>query len=455
MTLDELQQWFARNRTRYMAEWEELLRFPSISTDPAHDVDGLQCAQWLEQHLASLGFEASILDTPSKPCVYAEYAGDTNRPAVLCYGHYDVQPPDPLDEWNTDPFDPTWIGERLYARGAEDNKGQLMYLLKALETLRAHDALQGPVKILIEGEEESGSHGLAAVAADWGNRLQADVLMITDVGTVGSGAPTLIMGLRGIAFLSLELRGATHDLHSGVHGGLAPNAAQELARLLAGLHDRQGRVAVAGFHDGVADPSTAELALAARAGRERAEYLARTSIAPSGGERNRSAAERIGFRPTLEINGMTAGYAGHGIKTIIPAVATAKLSARLVPRQDPEHCLNAIVTHLRQQVPDGLRLEITEQGIGGPGLRMDPASPLMRQAREVLEQLSPEKPAFLWEGASIPIVTALAAASGAQPLLCGFGHEDDNIHAPNESFSLEQFRRGYLYAGLVIQKLQA
>jgi acetylornithine deacetylase/succinyl-diaminopimelate desuccinylase-like protein len=454
MTKAELGAAFDGNEDRYVAEWKELLRFPSISVDPARAADCLDCARWLVRRLAETGFDACLLETPSKPCVFAERKGDPGRPVILCYGHYDVQPVDPLAEWKTDPFQPELIDGRLYARGAEDNKGQLMYLLKALETLIRHSGLHSTVRILIEGEEECGSRGLAASAPQWAERLKADVLMITDVGTVGSGAPTLILGLRGVVFLGAELRGAAHDLHSGVHGGLAPNPAQQMARLVAGLHNQDGSIAVRGFYDGIQAPAAAELSLAERAGVERAEYLARTGIPATGGEAGRSAADRLGFRPTLEVNGLTSGYGGPGTKTIIPAAASVKLSARLVPGQDPERCLQAIVRHLKERTPEGLRLTVTDTGVGGPGFRLDPSSSLIQRARTVLDQLTEMKTALLWEGASIPIVTSLAAVSGAEPLLCGFGHEADNIHAPNESFSLRQFRLGYLYAGLMLQELQ-
>lgn len=454
MTKGDLERSFDDNVDRYVAEWKELLRFGSISVDPAYSTDCRNCAAWLADHLEKMGFESGLLETSSKPCVFAERKGDPGLPVILCYGHYDVQPVDPLEEWNTDPFEPEMIEGRLYARGAEDNKGQLLYLLKALETLMRSDSLHGTVKVLVEGEEESGSKGLAAAAAGWSERLKADVLMITDVGTVGSGAPTIIMGLRGVVFLSVELHGAPHDLHSGVHGGLAVNPAQQMARLMAGLHNDDGTVTVEGFYDGIIEPATVELALAEQAGIERSDYLDGAGIPAVGGEAERSAAERLGFRPTLEINGMTSGYSGPGTKTIIPSVATAKLSARLVPGQDPVECLNAIVRHLEDRAPAGLRLAVTGRGVGGAGFRLDTSSPLIQQARTVLDRLTSMKTALLWEGASIPIVAALAEASGAEPLLCGFGHEEDNIHAPNESFSLEQFRLGYIYAGLMLQELQ-
>ena len=453
MDLSSLAATFDRQCDRFVSEWMTLLRFPSISTLPEHASDCVRCAEWLAAHLRGIGFEAELQATPSKPVVVAHRQGDPGRPVVLFYGHYDVQPVDPLESWRQPPFEPVLRDGRLFARGAQDNKGQLFYGLKAMETLIAAGALNATVKIVLEGEEESGSGGLAAVLPAWRDRLAADILMVTDTGTVCTGAPTIIMGLRGVLHLTVELRGPTHDLHSGVHGGCAPNPAEGMAALIASLHGPDGRLAVSGFCDDVMPSSEEERRLARAVPFDPAQYLANTGVPPVAGEKAYSPTERTGFRPSVDINGLHAGYGGQGMKTIIPATATAKITARLAAGQDPARCLQCLVRHLEAHTPAGLKLAIPERGIGGPGFRLRPASPLVARAKAVLNQLSDLETAFLWEGASIPIVSALAEISGAEPLLVGFGGDDDLIHAPNESFSIEQFRKGYLYAGLLLAGL--
>lgn len=454
LNLQELEQAFAGRRDRILADWIEFLRFPSISADPAHHQDCLDCAAWVAERLRRLGFSVEIAATRTKPFVFAERPGNPAKPVVLFYGHYDVQPADPVSAWTSPPFAPELRGDRLYARGAQDNKGQVFYTLAAIETLIDANALDVTLKVLIEGEEENSSGGLNESLDAWGDRLQADVLMVHDTGTVQSGAPTIIMGLRGIVNLSVELCGADHDLHSGIHGGLAPNAAQGVAQLAASLFDPDGRVAVPGFYDGVAPASALDAQLAAAVPFDATAYRRLTGTTPDGGMRGLPAYERVGFLPSLDVNGIHGGYGGSGIKTIIPAAAILKLTARLVPDQDPAAVLDSISAFLVRNTPPGMRLTISEQGIGGPGFRLDPESAVVKKAQAVLSSVCPEQPvAFLWEGASIPIVARLAQTANATPLLVGFGSEADRIHAPDESFSLAQFRSGFLYAGMFLQQL--
>jgi acetylornithine deacetylase/succinyl-diaminopimelate desuccinylase-like protein len=449
----DLRASFDRDWSRFHAEWCELLRFPSISAVPAHHGDCLHCASWLERHLAAIGFAARQLDAGPKPAVYAERKGDAGAPTVLLYGHYDVQPVDPVASWKTPPFEPSLRDGRLFARGAQDNKGQLFYVLKAIETLLRANRLRPTVRILVEGEEECGSVGIAGRLPTWRELLKADYLMVCDTGSPVREAPAIIMGLRGILNLSIRLRGPSHDLHSGVHGGKAPNPALGMARLLASLHDDDGRVRVAGFYDGVREPSAEERRLAGTPPYDAARYRQETGVAAVGGERAYTPAERVGFRPCLDANGMRSGYAGAGVKTIIPADAEAKLTARLVPGQDPQRCLLDIIAHVERHVPEGMALEIVEKGVSGGALRVDPDAPGVAMACAALREVSGREPIRLWEGASIPIVAGLRDVSGAEPILAGFGLEEDSIHAPNESFSIEQFRNGYLYAGLLLQRL--
>jgi acetylornithine deacetylase/succinyl-diaminopimelate desuccinylase-like protein len=449
------QKAFEANRERYLREWKELLGFPSISIVKAHDRDCLACANWLVKHLRDIGFNSRLLKTPSKPVVYAERKGLPGKPTVLFYGHYDVQPVDPIEEWLSPPFEPSLRRGRVYARGAHDDKGQLLYGLKAMETLIKQGALNVTTKIVIEGEEEGGSEGISAAVKRWKDIIKADVLMVTDTSTVRTGAPTIVMGLRGIIRLMPVLSGPCHDLHSGVHGGVAPNPATAMAHLVATLHNPDGSIAVKGFYDGVKEPSKMERSLANGTSFNAKLYKQETGILPMAGEKRFTPAERAGFRPTIEINGIHSGYGGDGSKTIIPAKAMAKITARLVAGQDPGKCLKLIIRHLRKHCPAGLRLDILEKGTSGPAVKLDPRSPLVARARRVLAALSCGETAFMWDGASIPIVAALSEVSGAEPLLIGFGRERDNIHAPNESFSLEQFRLGYLYAAMMLSELGA
>ena len=293
---------------------------------------------------------------------------------------------------------------------------------------------------------------MLAVLHDHAARFRADVVMAADTGTVSSGTPTITMGLRGIVHLTAIVHGPSHDLHSGMHGGRAPNPAHGMARLIASLHDDNGRVAVPGFYDGVLEPSEAERILDNATPIDPAWYEATTGVPPVGGEQSFTPTERTGFRPAIDVNGVHSGYGGAGSKTIIPAVAMAKISARLVPGQDPERILAMLVAHLRAKVPRGLRLEITEQGVGGPAVRVSLTSPAVQVARQVLDQLSPNGTAFLWEGASVPVLSHLPAVAGGDAILVGFGHEEDNIHAPNSSYSLEQFKLGYLYTALFLSR---
>lgn len=452
MELNLIEQLFRNNQRSILQDWERLLRFKTIGTESAYQQDCIDCAQWLSHRLASHGFNANVVETDNQPFVFAErYVGD-DRPVILFYGHYDVQPVDPLTQWISPPFDPQWREGRLYGRGAQDNKGQLFYTLCAMEALIAANKLDLNIKVLIEGEEESGSKSLNHVLGKWEDRLKADVIMVHDTLTVASGAPTLVMGLRGIVNLNVEVHGASHDLHSGLHGGLAPNAAQGAAQLIASLFNQDGGVNIEGFYDGVQPPDDNEKKLACSLPFDRKAYEQQAGTSPEGGIRSAQPFERVGFLPSLDINGFHSGYGGDGMKTIIPSTAQIKITARLVAGQEPEDILNAIVAHLYRHLPPGLRLTITDKGVGGSGLRLDPTCTTVLKSRHALETVCPDQAvAFLWEGASIPIVARLCAISGGTPILTGFGHETDRIHAPNESFSLEQFKKGYLYTAQFLQ----
>ena len=453
MKKSALEALFAAHSDRFIQEWMEFLRFPSVSISQAHQQDCAQCADWLVAHLTGMGFSARLIPTSSHPLVFAERAGAPEAPTVLFYGHYDVQPEDPVALWKTPPFEPTLSKGRVYARGAQDNKGQLFAALKAMEMLIKNDTRQVTLKVLIEGDEETGAMQALKVLNQEKALLKADLVMAADTSAVSSGAPTLTMGLRGIAHMTLVVSGPHHDLHSGVHGGRVPNPAIGLCKLIASLHAPDGRVAVEGFYDGVEPPSDEEGRLANANPLDPAWYQSMIGMPPVAGELNFTPVERTGFRPAIDINGLLSGYGGVGSKTIIPACAMAKLSARLVPGQDSGRILELITAHLRRQLPAGLTLEITEQGIGGPAFRANLSSPPVQLARDVLGELSPLPTAFLWEGASVPILSYLPKIAGGEAILVGFGSEADNIHAPNESYSLEQFQQGFLYTGLFLSRL--
>jgi len=453
MNLATLQADFARHQDRFILEWQDFLRFPSVSTNPERAGDCARCAEWLSTHLAAMGFSVRIIPTRAHPLVFAERNGKAGRPTVLFYGHYDVQPEDPVALWKTPPFDPTLINGRLYARGAQDNKGQLFSALKAIESLIRADALDCTLKILIEGDEETGDMAVIPVLHAEKTALRADLVMAADTSAVSSGAPTITMGLRGLVHLTAVVSGPDHDLHSGVHGGRIPNPANALCRMVASLHHADNRVAVAGFYDGITEPTDEERQLANAQPLDPGWYQSVTGMQPVGGETQYTPVERSGFRPAIDLNGIHSGYGGAGSKTIIPASAMTKLSARLVPGQNPEHILELIVHHLESQLPAGLTLTITEKGAGAAAVRTQLHSKAVATARKALAEISPLPTAFLWEGASIPILAHLPALAGGEALLVGFGSEEDNIHAPNESYSLAQFQMGYLYTGLFLSRL--
>ncbi|RIL09468.1 MAG: peptidase M20 [Proteobacteria bacterium] len=450
----QLESSYTSEKERFISELTEFLAFKSISTDPGYEADCRRCAEWLKNHLSQIGLKAELRETIGKPVVYAEREASPGHPTVLIYGHYDVQPVDPLGEWHSDPFAAEVRAGRMYGRGAQDNKGQLWYVFKALETLIKAGALKCGVRVLIEGEEESSqSIGLTKSLPAWKPGLKSDVLMVCDTGAMRPGVPCITMGLRGIVYLEFRLGGLRYDFHSGALGGVVKNPATELARLIATLHNKDGSIAVKGFYDGVPAPNKQDLALAEASLPSEAALKEMLGVEPLGGEAGHGIAERRGFRPTIELNGLTAGYQGPGSKTIIPASATAKITSRLVAGQDPERCLKLILDHLKSNAPAGLTLEIAGQGVGGPAITLSSASPLIQFARGILDQIGDAPTQFTWEGGSIPVVTELCAASGAEPLLVGFGLEEDRIHAPNESFSLDQWRLGYRYAGLLLSKL--
>ncbi|GAA5336526.1 MULTISPECIES: dipeptidase [Thermus] len=414
----------------------EFLSIPSVSTDPAHKEDVRRAALWLKDRLEALGFRAELSETPLHPILYAERLLDEKAPTVLVYGHYDVQPPDPLELWETPPFSPVVREGRIYARGASDDKGQLWAHVAALEGLAA----RVNVKFLVEGEEEIGSPHLLPFVRENRERLRADVVLVSDGAMFAPETPTLTYGLRGLCYLEVRLQGARRDLHSGAFGGVAPNPIQALGWLLARLKDEKtGKVLIPGFYDRVRPVAEEEKRLWPPLDEEALKRELGVDHLP--GEEGYAPLERLWARPTLDPNGVYGGYQGEGSKTVIPAEAGLKLSMRLVPDQDPEEVAELTEAYLREILPPGYRLSLKRLHGGKPVLT-DPHSPPMRLMARALEEVWGKPPVYAREGGTIPVVAELQEALKAPIVLLGLGLNDDNLHAPNEKFDLLNLEKG-------------
>lgn len=431
---------------RWLEEWKAFLSIPSISADQAHLVDCVRCAEWLVCVFGRLDWKRSyVTPQPSPWCLRATTVPIPMRKPSYTTGITMSNRPIRWRRGRVPPFSPTYRNGRMFARGAQDNKGQTFYVLKALETLLQQGALRYNVRLLIEGEEETSSRAFANALPAWEADLKADVLMVCDTSSLSLETPTVTMGLRGSLFVGIRLDGPGYDVHSGSFGGLIRNPAVEMAHLLSTLHDAQGRIAVKGFLDDVAEPSEEDKAMAHKAPYAWADISDRLGVALDGGESGLPPAYRVGFRPTIEVNGLFSGYNGPGVKTIIPAYATAKITSRLAARQDPERALRCLIAHLHQHAPPSLRFRIEAQGIGGPALQLSVHEPWIQHAARILAPLAQREVAFAWEGEIDPHRWAIGPTVGRYAILVGFGLEEDRIHSPNESFSLDQMRMGFLY----------
>ena len=437
-------------------DYFELLKFPTVGAEKEHLRDCVQCATWLKKWLKSIGAEAELIvpqrDQGSRigeqdfalsvPVVYGEIKGQEGATTVLLYGHYDVQPADPLEEWETPPFEPTVKGDRIYCRGAQDDKGQFFAFLCGLRE-RLSSSVSSPlnIKILLDGQEESGSVGLFKLLEnkEFRKKLSADVMLVCDTSAAADLRPAIVAGLRGVNHFTVTLTAANRDLHSGEYGGIAPNAAQGMAELMASLHNADGSIAVSGFRDGIEPPTHEELEKATEGMASEEMYAKDIGTEPCGGQLGKTIVQRNCFEPTVEVNGIHSGYGGPGSKTVIPCQAIAKLSTRLVPGQNPAKAYEAVKRHLKDHCPKGMEVELSELTGEAPAFRLPLASPLFRLAADVLGEMDPRGAVFQWDGASIPVVSALREASGAAPLLVGWGQPEDRIHSPNESYSVRQF----------------
>jgi acetylornithine deacetylase/succinyl-diaminopimelate desuccinylase-like protein len=428
--------------------WKELLRIPSVGTDPAHDNDTRRAAGWLVEQLRAMDFEAAARDTAGQPIVVGHHPGprDADARRVLYYGHYDVQPPDPLELWDTPPFEPTVVegahGPRMIARGAVDDKGQLMTWLEALRAWhRVHGTLPVAVSVFVEGEEESGSPSLEPFLEGHRDELRADVCVVSDTNMWNIETPALATMLRGLLYTEITLSGPAHDLHSGLYGGAAPNPLNVLTRILGQLHDAAGRVQVPGFYDDVEELSAEQRREMARLPFDEAAFLGNAGLTVAQGEAERSTLERMWTRPTCDINGMWGGYTGPGSKTVIPAKASAKVSFRLVPHQDPGKIMAGLREFLEARMPPDCRFELISHATA-PALRIRVDSAYVDAARRALEAVFDRPPVLSGMGGSIPAVAAIRRLLGIDALLLGFGLADDRVHSPNEKFEIRCFTNG-------------
>jgi acetylornithine deacetylase/succinyl-diaminopimelate desuccinylase-like protein len=442
--MSEIDAYLDQHRDRFENELCELLRIPSVSADPRHKADIQRAAEWVAGQFRDLAFATQLIPTEGHPLVVAESAPRPGKPVVLVYGHYDVQPPDPLDEWITPPFEPTRRDGNLYARGATDDKGQMFTHIKSAQAwLETQGELPIQVKYLIEGEEEVGSEGLTTFLAGptGAERLACDVVVISDTSQFRRDQPAITYGLRGIAYFELVVRGPKQDLHSGVFGGAVTNPANALARILAALIDTSGRIQVPGFYDDIVPLTDREREQFAALPFDEQAFRRQIGVSQVSGEEGYSTLERRWVRPTFDINGLTSGYQGEGAKTVLPGRASAKFSFRLVPDQNPDKIATSLREMLEQICPPGVTWELFEMH-HAPGVLMPLDSPFMDAAARAIEQGFGRPPVFIREGGSIPIVNAFADRLGVDTLLLGWGLDDDNTHSPNEKLSLADFHRG-------------
>ncbi len=425
----------------------ELLSIPSVSTDPAFAGDVRRAAEWCASQLADIGFASAVLDTTGHPIVYAE-AGPEGAPTVLYYGHYDVQPPDPVELWDSPPFEPQVVeaehGRRIVARGAVDDKGQLMTFIEAFRAWKqVHGDFPVRIKVMLEGEEESGSPSLEPFLEAERERLAADACVVCDTGMWDVDTPAITYMLRGLVYLQVTVHGPSHDLHSGMYGGSVPNPNNVLARILARLHDESGRVQVPGFYDDVRELSPEEKAAWDALGFDEVGFLAGAGIGPDGGmgEAGRSVLEQVWSRPTCDVNGMWGGYTGRGAKTVIPAEASAKISCRLVAEQDARAIRQSLEQFIRDQVPAGCRVEFEHFGCDD-AIRVPTESGWLSAAAAGLEDVYGRTAALIGTGGSIPVVGMFQDVLGIDSLLVGFGLDDDRMHSPNEKFEVRCFHGG-------------
>jgi len=435
--------YYEQHQSEFLEGLKAFLRIPSISTLSEHKSDIRRAAEFARQDLQNAGLEAELIEGTGNPLVYAEWLGAPGKPTILFYGHYDVQPPDPLNEWKSDPFEPEVRGQDIFARGSADDKGQVYIQIKAVEGyLKTTGKLPVNVKFLLEGEEETGGEHIEEYVKTRPPRLKADAAVVCDTEMFAPELPTICVGLRGMVYGELFVEGASHDLHSGMYGGAAPNPIQAIAEILCALKDRDGRIRIPGFYDRVVPPSPKERAAWERLPFDEKEYLEKEMGARElVGEPGVPLFERLWARPTLEVHGIRGGFTGEGAKTVIPARAVAKISARLVADQTPEEASRQIEAAIRAAAPRGVKVEWKVLHTGKPSLT-NPDNPFIRAGAEALKQVFGKETVYIRSGGSIPIVGVFDEYLGIPSVMMGFGLPDDNLHAPNEKFHLPNFYRG-------------
>ncbi|HKV46573.1 MAG TPA: dipeptidase [Candidatus Acidoferrales bacterium] len=450
----DLKNYLDSMRDTHLEELKEFLRIPSVSAKSEHKADIEAAARWVAEKLKSAGLEnVEIVPTKMHPVVYAESLGAPGKPTILFYGHYDVQPAEPLDLWTTPAFEPTVRHNNLFGRGTADDKGQVHIHIKALEALlKTSGKLPINIRVMIEGEEEVGSVSLWDFVKENQLRLKADALVVSDTSMLAKGVPSVTYGLRGLNYYQIELTAASQDLHSGVFGGAVPNPITILAETIAKLHDRDFHITIPGFYSDVAELSKAERkALNSLPWKER-EFRKTVGAPDLCGEKGYTTIERLWARPTLELNGIWGGYTGEGAKTVIPSKAFAKLSTRLVPKQDPKKIARLVERHIRKLLPKTVKCKFEVLSTGKPWVAPYTA-PIFQKARHALEQGFGKKAVFIREGGSIPFVTQMYDTFKVPCVLMGFGLPDENAHAPDEHLSLENYFGGIRAAAIFYEQL--
>ncbi len=440
--MDNVKVYIEQNKDRFLNELFDLLRIPSISAQSSHKGDMQTCAEWLATALVKSGADrAEVMPTEGNPVVYAEKIIDPKARTVLVYGHYDVMPVDPLDEWRTDPFEPVVADGRIWGRGADDDKGQLYMHAKAFEAMCATDSLPCNVKFMLEGEEEIGSASLYKFCADNKQLLEADIILVSDTSMISFDTPSITCGLRGITYMQVEVTGPDKDLHSGLYGGAVANPANVLTQLVASLVDENGHVTIDGFYDDVRVLTDSERTELNKAPFSLDEYKRAVDVRDVAGEAGYTTIERTGIRPSLDVNGIWGGYIDEGTKTIIPSKASAKISMRLVPDQAFNKIAELFEKHFRKIAPRSVRVDVRFLHGGAP--YVSPTDmPAYKAAERAVEQTFGRKPLPFYSGGSIPIISGFEKILGIKSILLGFGLSQDAIHSPNESYGLDQFYRG-------------
>ena len=451
-----LKETIEKNRQKYLDTWFEALRIPSVSAEAEHKPDMRRMAEWLADLLdGELGFAVHVIETQTNPLVFGQSPEIPGAPTVLIYGHYDVQPVDPIDQWRTPPFEPTVAEGKVFCRGADDDKGQsLTHVFAVKSLLETYGSLPLNVKFIFEGEEEVGSGALSAFLESEENRnlLAADVILVSDTDKPGADEPGITYGLRGVVGYELTLTGPNRDLHSGLYGGSVQNPVIALCSMLSEVIDSDGKIRIPGFYDDVVPLSERERAELARRPFDETEALAAVGLDASFGEPEYTVIERRGARPSFDINGITGGYQGEGGKTIIPAKASAKFTFRLVPNQQPEPLTRALEAFFRDRLPAGIKMDLVFQhGAGGMAIPLE--SPFLQAAARGLSSVYGKAPLFIRDGGSIPIITQMKESLGAVLILAGAGLEEDRIHSPNEYFTLRDFFLGIESAAAILTEL--